>query len=164
MVSRDATNCPACGHPLTRHGGKMARGPAGCLLSLVLLGLLLAMIIGTGEQSDKAEKENPTCISDYTKCMDNEELIRRHTAPNGAFMSVACQMTAERMAKYGKPKFSFVPFGSYFDGRSYIDTGTAVLLDHNAQFQNGFGAYQNVTARCEYDLKNDTTTVELISK
>jgi hypothetical protein len=44
----------------------------------------------------------------------------------------------------------------------HIDSGTAVLLEPNAAYQNTFNGLEHATARCLYDLKNDVASIELI--
>lgn len=166
MVSDDAATCPSCGHPLRvdkKERDKKAAG-IGCLAVAVLIIGFLIWAANEGAKIEKAEKANPTCISDYTKCKDDDDLIEHHETKDGFSMSIACESEAKNLAKYGTPKFSFPPFPRYFKGQLYIVTGRATLLDDDAQFQNGFGAYENVMARCQYDLKTDRAIVELIPK
>jgi hypothetical protein len=75
-----------------------------------------------------------------------------------------CKSAAESSAKFGTPSFSWPGFGSFYVGRAYVDSGTAILIDSGAQFANGFGAMQNVTAKCYYDLNADLATIEIIPR
>jgi hypothetical protein len=162
-VSSDAVVCPSCGHPIAADTKQKAQsaGRFGCGTILLLVVGFIAWAVYEGGQIEEQEKANPTCVSDYTKCSDNKDVVENHHTKSGVSMKVACQVTAEDAAKYGTPKFSFLPFGSYYEGRSYIDSGTAILIENGAQFQNGFGAYEHVTATCLYDMKNDKAVVTI---
>lgn len=117
-----------------------------------------------GNRLEEAEKANPTCVSDYTKCKNNQELVEKHKNKDHISLPVECEAAAKRFAKYGEPNFPFIPFGQYFYGSSYIDNGKAILIEDGATFKNGFGADEHVTVRCEYDLKNDIADVTIIPK
>jgi hypothetical protein len=79
-------------------------------------------------------------------------------------MRVKCKEAAKRTARYGTPEFPFLPFSSYRVGQSYIDSGTAILIENNVQFKNAFGASENVIATCYYDMKQDQARVEITPK
>jgi hypothetical protein len=96
------------------------------------------------------------------KCADNEELVNRHEDRNQIRITVVCKIKAEATAKFGKPELPFLAFRTFVKGRSFIDSGTAVLLEPNAAYQNTFNGLEHVTARCLYDLKNDVASIELI--
>lgn len=76
-------------------------------------------------------------------------------------MSVICKVAAEKVAKYGSPELPMLSFQTYYVGRNYIDSGIATLLEKDAMYQNGFGAKEHVTARCEYSLDDDVAIVTL---
>jgi hypothetical protein len=161
MVSLSAAVCPACGHPIADAKKQKIRdgARAGCAgIVLLFFGLIVWVVIAGGNQQEK-EKANPTCVSDYTKCSDNKDLIEHHRSKDGIYMNVICETAAQESAKYGKPKFQFPSFGSFYRGHSYIDNGVAILVDDRAMFQNAFGADVHVVATCRYNLKADQAVV-----
>jgi hypothetical protein len=163
LVSPNATACPGCGHPIAAVKKQTAQTAAGIgcgTVMLVVIGLV-AWAINEGGKIEEHEKVHPTCVSDYTKCTNNEDVVKNYKPKNGTYMSVKCRQAAEEVAKYGTPEFS--P-DTYRVGRSYIDSGTAVLIDNNARFQNGFGASVHVIATCFYDMKQDRAWVTIAPK
>jgi hypothetical protein len=64
----------------------------------------------------------------------------------------SCQVEASSRAKYGTPKRPWMTFGRFYTGSSYIKSGVAILMENDAQFQNGFGAMVHSTVACSYDL------------
>ncbi len=121
-------------------------------------------MLNEGDKIKEAEKSNPTCVSDYTKCKDNKELIEKHVNKNDIKPSIDCLFAAKKLAKYGEPHFPFMSFCRFIGGNSYVVSGKAVLMEDDATFKNGFGADVHVTARCEYDLKNNVANVTVIPK
>lgn len=160
-VSSQANACPNCGHPIAaaKKAKAGAAGGAGCAVVLLAIAAVIAYAIMEGSNIQKEEAAHPTCVSDYKKCSDNKELIERHESGDHFRLSIECKSAAEKMAKYGAPELPFFSFGSYYAGRSYIDNGTAILIEKNAKFKNGFGATENVTATCFYDLKANAARV-----
>ena len=168
-VSPSATACPSCGHPIAptaaakKQGAQTAAGIGCGGFMLVVIGLI-AWAVHEGGQIQEREKASPTCVSDYTKCSDNKDVIEHHQAKDGISMRVKCKSAAEDVAKYGTPEFPFLPFSTYRIGRSYVDSGNAVLIENNAKFKNGFGASENVIATCFYDMKTDQARVAIAPK
>ena len=80
---------------------------------------------------------------------------------------LSCQRAAEKMAKYGTPQWphSWIPNFNYFHkGSAYKETGRAMLIEDDAQFQNGFGAMVHSTVTCTYNLNAETVTdVNIVS-
>lgn len=64
----------------------------------------------------------------------------------------ACKIAANKLAKYGDPKWPFYAFGSFYPTETFA-AGIHTLLEDDAQFQNGFGAWAHVQVTCEYDLR-----------
>jgi hypothetical protein len=73
-------------------------------------------------------------------------------------------MAAEKEAKYGDPKWSWVPFGSFLTGKNYVTTGKVTLIDNDVQFSNGFGAMVHSTVRCIYNLNTKAVLDVFISE
>jgi hypothetical protein len=166
MVSPKAATCPACGHPIAAAKTQKAQTAVGigCGGIMLVIVAFIVWAINEGGKIQEQEKAHPTCVSDYTKCADNHDLAEHHQSKDGISMRVECEEAAKRVAKYGTPEFPFLPFSTYRVGRSYIDSGTAILVENNAQFKNGFGASENVIAKCIYDLKNDQAEIEISPK
>ena len=96
------------------------------------------------------------CKKDWKQCVDNAMLINEYS---GMYkVKAACQVEANSRAKYGKPDWSWVPFGTYYKGKRYIDTGVVEVVDNTVKFQNGFGAMKRSTVNCKYDLNSNKIT------
>jgi hypothetical protein len=166
MVSRKAAACPECGHPIAAAKKKKAQTAAGIGCGGIMLAIIafIAWAINEGGKIQEREKAHPTCVSDYTKCTDNRDVVEHHQSKDGISMRVECEEAANRAARYATAEFPFLPFSSYRVGQSYIDSGTAILIENNAQFKNAFGASENVIATCYYDMKQDQARVEITTK
>jgi hypothetical protein len=124
------------------------------------LGIFLLIIIGLavlfrGSNTGQGTNERPSipsCKSDWTRCSDNSDLVNNYLSDLSA--QTDCKFEALTHAKYGDPKF---PWLSYFDtfrkGDQYPKTGIAILIEKDAQFQNGFGAMVHSEVTCTYDLR-----------
>jgi hypothetical protein len=91
-----------------------------------------------------------TCNTDYRKCSSNSDLMN-HFADITRGM-VSCQVAAKKLAKYGSPIFPFFSFSHFRPGADYVRSGIAILIEDDAQFQNGFGAMEHTSVSCRYDL------------
>lgn len=98
------------------------------------------------------------CKKDWRQCADNSMLINNFQGMPKA--KAACQIAAEKLAKFGDPQWDWAKFGTYFEGSNYISKGVIRIQDPNVKFQNGFGAWRRTTIECFYDLK--TETVDLV--
>jgi hypothetical protein len=59
-----------------------------------------------------------------------------------------------KRAQYGDPKFPWLfPFSTFYKGDQYLKTGIAILIEKDAQYQNGFGAMVHSEVKCTYDLR-----------
>jgi len=167
MISPKAQACPQCGHPVKANGSGSFWWSV-ILFVTVIAGLIwvVNVIVNWSNElsaSVESEKANPTCATDYAKCKDNAELVSRYmTKKDKLFITVACKSMAKKIAKYGEPELPFFAFGNYPPGRSFIDSGKATLLEPDAGYKNAFNATEKVLAKCNYDLKNDVASVELI--
>jgi len=74
-------------------------------------------------------------------------------------------MKAETLAKFGSPVWPWFAFGSFYSGDNYVKTGIAVLVEPDAQFQNGFGAMVHSRVVCTYDMnrQNEPWMANVIS-
>jgi hypothetical protein len=57
-----------------------------------------------------------------------------------------------KLVEDSDPEWPWIPFGSFIDGTSYVNSGTAEAIERDAQFQNGFGAMVHSRVTCLYDL------------
>jgi hypothetical protein len=83
--------------------------------------------------------------------------MRWRTTPKAACLE--CSSAAKKAASYGEPEFPFFAFGSFYPGRSYIDGGSAIMIEKEAKYKNAFNAKKNVVATCVYNLKTDQAAV-----
>lgn len=90
------------------------------------------------------------CKSDWTKCTDNADLVNNYSG--WSYAQVACESEANGLAQYGKPVWPWMSFSTFNKGTEYAATGTAILIERDAQFQNQFGAIVNSRVICNYDL------------
>jgi hypothetical protein len=161
MVSPKALACPQCGHPIASSSTykRQKNASIGCTVIFLALAACAAWVISEGQKIQENEKTNPTCISDYTKCADNEQLVRLHETKERLSIKVACKIKAKEMAKYGEPELPFLAFSDFPAGRFFISSGSALLLEPDAKYHNRFNALENVRLKCVYDLKNDRASV-----
>jgi hypothetical protein len=82
--------------------------------------------------------------------VDNSDLVNNYLPDHDA--QIDCELEAQSRARYGDPKFPS-RFGTFLKGNDYPKTGIAILIENEAQFQNGFGAMVHSTVRCTYDLR-----------
>jgi hypothetical protein len=171
-VSDKAAACPHCGHPIAGYGdydptaaeraqrlllngqsdddtkGKkgLNRGCGG-VTALMLVGIVALIVIGSYQDGGN---KTPSCKSDWHLCSDNADLINNFGDITRG--QAYCKIEAEKLAKYGTPKWPWLAFSTFHRGSDYVKTGIAVLLEKDAQFQNGFGAMVHSTVTCRYDL------------
>lgn len=118
-----------------------------------IVAVIILPIIMSGEDSKKSPQEK-SCEEDWKQCSDNEQLANNYK--KWSYISASCKTAASKMAKFGKPDFPWMAFGTFHTGRSYIDSGIAYAIENEAKFQNAFGTTVNNTrVICEYDLKTD---------
>lgn len=112
-------------------------------------------------QETNQEIRSPSCKSDWTKCANNEELVKKYQKWRDA--QSECGLQAIKLARYGKPVVGF--FESFYPGNNYVTSGIATAIDPDAQFQNGFGAMVHSRVICTYDLRtNKVTNVEVTQR
>ena len=100
------------------------------------------------------EAAHPTCRTNWRVCTNNSDLMEHSQA--ASIISSVCQTAANEAARYGKPEWSWVPFGSYLRGQDYPRTGIITVIDERVKFQNGFGVYGASRAVCVYDMQSRT--------
>ncbi|CAA0112396.1 Uncharacterised protein [Starkeya nomas] len=90
------------------------------------------------------------CHHDYTKCTWQEQLVTKYKRIEEA--RADCVEVAKKLARYGDAQFPDMPFQGYLPNEKSVDTGKLSLIENDARYQNGFGAWQHVTLTCLYDL------------
>lgn len=183
-VSDKAAACPRCGYPIAGSGSydptaaeraqrllndqprdedaptKSKGGGCAGVTALMLIGIVVLIVIGSRQEA--TDKANPTCRTDWRLCADNSDLINNFTDISRG--QVSCKMEAEKLAKYGTPKWPWLSFSTFRKGNEYVQTGVAILIEKDAQFQNGFGAMVHSTVTCKYDLKSQTVLDAVVSQ
>lgn len=144
-VSTKAPTCPHCG----------VKNPTTTAKQLVV-GLLGVLVIGYGivhfASSGKKERDSAAAAKTEQDVAACKKDLRCWGEKNMVAASVYCKREVERLAKYSV---------KWTDGALELkvsryrwaekDAGTLTYLGDKAQFQNGFGAYQNVVYECDFD-------------
>jgi hypothetical protein len=116
------------------------------------------------EKIAAAQKEiaaNEACLTngDWKTCGDNNGVIK--VAGQYGEVAVTCQEAANTQAKYGTPKWPWLPFQNHEGGKSALTDGTMRFFENSAQFQNMFGAMAHVIVACDYNFNTKTATVQV---
>jgi len=101
--------------------------------------------------STDVDAQASLCHSDWSKCKDNDELANNYSPWMRA--KLACKSEANTQVRYGSPEWPWLPFGTFRGGEDYVTSGIAILIEPDAQFQNGFGAMVHSRVECTYDLR-----------
>jgi len=134
------------------------RGWSGPLLGSLLIAAILCGIIAVG-RNDTSSWDGPSktplsgCQADWRSCTTNLEVM--NTWNGWSHVRGECKDAATAKAKYGDPKWPWFAFTSYLDSISFVKEGRALLVERDAQFQNGFGAMAHVQVLCSYDLAGE---------
>jgi hypothetical protein len=159
-VSREAKACPQCGQPLS------FRSPARGTIFLIIAGLIGGwwLVHNTSDEATKSSNAKPAdpCNSDWSKCADNSQMANNFKEWSRG--KVACKYAANEKARYGTPVWPWLAFSSFYPGTNYVTSGIAVLIERDAQFQNGFGAMVHSRVECTYDLRAEKVTDVIISE
>jgi hypothetical protein len=106
----------------------------------------------TTPDSDNALAPDPEkCKSDWSRCADNADIVNNYSNYSNA--QVACKEAANARARYGDPVWPWLYFSTFEKGTDYVTSGTATLIEPDAEFQNGFGAMEHSRVICSYDLR-----------
>src|SRR3954451_3578237 len=73
------------------------------------------------------EAEAETCKGKWQACADNADLAGHYR--RFYLASVVCEKTANALAKYGDPKWEWVPFMSHLKGNDAPRTGIITMTD-----------------------------------
>jgi len=147
QISTKAKACPHCG---AVGSGSNLLG-IGC--AVVALGWIVAILAFCSNLPPRPTRssQDEACDANWTKCANNSQLMNTETVPDD--IRRKCQEAAEEKSKYGSPQWPQLPFGSFYDGRDYIDTGVAIALEKRASFPNVFGVQVKSSVVCRYDLR-----------
>jgi hypothetical protein len=165
-VSTQAASCPNCGHPVAKSPTFESRKPAPRSPKQIAAIVIILLVIGAfaavngGKQTSTPTESSPStgadCRSDWTKCADNEELVKNYQ--NWSHIRVDCKYAANDRAKYGDPVWPWIPFETFYKGTNYITSGIAIAVEPDAQFSNSFGAKVHSEVTCTYDLRVNRVT------
>lgn len=115
------------------------------------------------EAAEEAAEENrKACIKDWKKCKDNEELVNNYTGMTA--IKRECKKAVEQQAKYDGTEFPWVPFGQFYTGTAYIESGEVILIENNLTMMNGFGAKMKMQAQCFADLATGTVKSAVVGR
>jgi hypothetical protein len=129
------------------------RGSAGrVILFLIVIGVLGWIGVNLGNGGGSVATSESSCKTNWTLCTDNADLENNYLVDSSA--PFECKEEAIKRAKYGDPKFPWAyPFSTFYTGDQYPKTGIAILVEKEAQYQNGFGAMVHSQVTCTYDLR-----------
>jgi hypothetical protein len=119
----------------------------------ILIAICICLFLASCDNSDDDAK---SCSSNWSKCGDNADLVNNWSGISSA--QVSCQSEAENRAQYGTPKWPWLSFSSFYPGTNYVPAGKVILIEPDAQFQNGFSALVHSKVWCLYDLRAKTVT------
>lgn len=152
-VRRAVEYCPHCGvHDPAQRNPLMPTRISAPIGIFILGGILFVALWSSGGGGGGDVQPVSLCKSDWTKCADNAEIANHYSQWFDA--QFACKQAAIKQARYGTPVFpSLYFFSQFYPGTGYVTTGTATLVEPDAQFQNGFGAMVHSRVTCTYDLR-----------
>jgi hypothetical protein len=105
------------------------------------------------QQFAQYKSQKAACTSDWRKCSDNEQLVNDWSG--WTKVQVACKFAANDRAKYGDPEWPWLSFSTFLKGNNYVKTGTAIAIEPDAKFLNGFNAKVRSRVTCTYNLTFD---------
>ena len=129
---------------------------------VILLFCLFLILFNSGDSTSNNEEKiseekyikKTGCEHFWQQCKDNEEFMNENDSIKHKIV-VACKYAANDLAKYGKPKWPFIAFQTYYNNDSIKKKRQITLVENNVQFSNGFGAWVNSEVYCTYHLTND---------
>lgn len=151
-VSTEADACPKCGAKM-----RAPKKPPIKLTIIHKIGIIIAsvMIMVAIFGPDDSNNKPNTSTSALTQT-ENAAACRKDLQcwgdKNIAAVGVYCKDSIERQAKYSV-KWTDGTFETKFSRFAWLNQqkGTIKYFGDKAQFQNGFGAYQNVVYECDFD-------------
>jgi hypothetical protein len=106
--------------------------------------------------------KNEQCESDWTKSADDAEIVRSYKG--WLDVQVACRIAAIETARHGAPTWPFVPFQSFNEGKTYVESGLVVAIEPDAKFQNAGGTMVRSRVTCTYDLRAQRVVNVVVSE
>ncbi|MGC1592012.1 MAG: hypothetical protein WA770_18105, partial [Pseudolabrys sp.] len=74
------------------------------------------------------------------------------------------QDRGNRGSKIWYPDMAFVPFQSFNEGKTYVESGLAVAIEPDARFQNAGGTLVRSRVTCTYDLRAQRVVNVVVSE
>jgi len=109
------------------------------------------LAVTAGKADEEAESK---CAEDWRECSLLQSYIHNGFVDDGRS---ACKRAAQEAARFGEPELPWRSFNSIQGTREeFMRDDIIYLIEDDAQFQNGFGAMQNVKAVCKYSLRTGT--------
>jgi hypothetical protein len=130
---------------------KRSNAGIGCLAVIAIF--ILIAIIGGSHKDHETDTSSSPCKGNWQQCSDNADMANNYS--NWDHAQFACKEEAIKEARFGTPKWPWLAFGSFLKGSDYPTSGVAVLIEPDAQFQNGFGAMVHSRVVCKYDLRSE---------
>jgi hypothetical protein len=157
-ISTDAKTCPHCGHrsPHATGGLRWFLILTTVLSVLITAGIISLAGISDNSGSGKPAKVETGCKVVWSKCVDNADLANNYSG--WTRVKADCKLEADKLARYGDPKWPWGSFESFYVGDNYAKKGIAYAIEREAQFQNGYGAWARVEVVCQYDLNAKKVT------
>lgn len=124
-------------------------------LLIIPFAFIVLLILGNFYKSP----EDIACTNDWKACNNNGHFTDNYSGT--ITIKEKCKEAAISKAKFGNPIFSTTAFewfaneGSTREGKDFVEKGVLHALDKRAQFQNEYGAAQNVLFDCIYDLESN---------
>lgn len=145
-MSRKAPTCPQCGHPNAK---AKHLSPTEILVGLLAAGAVLYFLASGSSSPPASVPASSASASEEAACRQD---LRCWGEKHHVAAARVCQPLIERMAKYDlqwtdawhEPKMSRFAWKDK-------DAGIIVFLGDKVKFQNGFGAWQQVTYHCDYN-------------
>jgi hypothetical protein len=124
-ISAQASSCPNCGHPLAKSDANkpQSKSRLGWLVLILVVVLLVGIALSSGDHTTQRTAQEDSCRSDWTKCVDNEQLVNRYS--DWSNIQMECKHAANDRAKYGNPNWPWLSFGTFHTGNNHaypVDT------------------------------------------
>lgn len=146
-VSIDAAACPECGaKPTPQAKIKTKQDRQNEAIAVIVM---FSLLIWFFWPNSKQNSETAEVAQAAAACKQD---IQCWGDKNIAAVSVYCKDSVERLAKFSV-KWTDGTLETKFSRFQWLDktNGTVKYFGDKAQFQNGFGAYQNVIYECDFD-------------
>lgn len=136
-VARSAEYCLHCGVRDPAKRNLLIDGPKG---NRIIVAMVVGVILFGWWVVSLFFRSTATislsCKDQWTLCVDNSDLVNHYLEDQRA--QFECKSVAIKQARYGDPKFPWAfPFSTFHTGTDYPKTGIAVLIEEEAQYQNG---------------------------